>query len=180
MGNPSGSGRENLGSRLGFILLTAGCAIGLGNIWRFPFITGKYGGAIFVLVYLLFLLLLDLLHAVIKDSLPALHFVPLSGGQVQCRCQIGGGGAGFIGMLKLPLGRLVLVQALPDFFQFLLLLFHLPGKGLDLPFPVGPPGRSADIPGRLLRHALPLQHPLTIPAIGGKPGMALRLLRKTG
>ena len=58
MGNPSGSGRENLGSRLGFILLTAGCAIGLGNIWRFPFITGKYGGAIFVLVYLLFLLLL--------------------------------------------------------------------------------------------------------------------------
>ena len=58
MGNPSRSGRENLGSRLGFILLTAGCAIGLGNIWRFPFITGKYGGAIFVLVYLLFLLLL--------------------------------------------------------------------------------------------------------------------------
>ena len=55
---PSVRNRENLGSRLGFILLTAGCAIGLGNIWRFPFITGKYGGAIFVLVYLLFLLLL--------------------------------------------------------------------------------------------------------------------------
>ena len=46
------SSRENLGSRLGFILLTAGCAIGLGNIWRFPFICGQYGGAIFVLIYL--------------------------------------------------------------------------------------------------------------------------------
>ncbi len=50
--------RESLGSRLGFILLTAGCAIGLGNIWRFPFITGQNGGAIFVLIYLAFLLLL--------------------------------------------------------------------------------------------------------------------------
>ncbi len=50
--------RENLGSRLGFILLTAGCAIGLGNIWRFPFVAGQYGGAIFVLIYLLFLFLL--------------------------------------------------------------------------------------------------------------------------
>ena len=39
------SSRENLGSRLGFILLTAGCAIGLGNIWRFPFICGQYGGS---------------------------------------------------------------------------------------------------------------------------------------
>ncbi len=58
MENSPGEGRENLGSRLGFILLTAGCAIGLGNIWRFPFIAGKYGGAVFVLVYLLFLLLM--------------------------------------------------------------------------------------------------------------------------
>ena len=39
--------RETLGSRMGFLLLTAGCAIGLGNIWRFPYITGKYGGALF-------------------------------------------------------------------------------------------------------------------------------------
>ena len=52
------SSRENLGSRLGFILLTAGCAIGLGNIWRFPFICGQYGGAIFVLIYLFFLIAL--------------------------------------------------------------------------------------------------------------------------
>ena len=49
--------RETLGSRLGFIFLSAGCAIGLGNVWRFPFITGKYGGAAFVLLYILCLLL---------------------------------------------------------------------------------------------------------------------------
>lgn len=47
--------RESLGSRLGFIFLSAGCAIGLGNVWRFPSITGKYGGAAFVLIYLFFL-----------------------------------------------------------------------------------------------------------------------------
>ncbi|MBQ8743667.1 MAG: sodium-dependent transporter, partial [Mailhella sp.] len=43
-------------SRLGFLLLSAGCAIGLGNVWRFPFITGKYGGAVFLVTYLIFLL----------------------------------------------------------------------------------------------------------------------------
>ena len=50
--------RESLGSRMGFIFLSAGCAIGLGNVWRFPYITGRYGGAAFVLLYLLFLVLL--------------------------------------------------------------------------------------------------------------------------
>ena len=50
--------REKLGSRLGFILLSAGCAIGLGNVYRFPILTGSYGGAIFVLIYIGFLLLL--------------------------------------------------------------------------------------------------------------------------
>ena len=55
-----GKGRETLGSRLGFLFLAAGCAIGLGNVWRFPFITGKYGGAAFVLMYLLFLILFGL------------------------------------------------------------------------------------------------------------------------
>ena len=40
--------REKFSSRLGFILISAGCAIGLGNVWRFPYITGKYGGAAFV------------------------------------------------------------------------------------------------------------------------------------
>ena len=52
--------REKFASRLGFILISAGCAIGLGNVWRFPFITGKYGGAAFVLVYLAFLITLGL------------------------------------------------------------------------------------------------------------------------
>ena len=52
--------REKFGSRLGFILISAGCAIGLGNVWRFPYIVGKYGGAAFVLIYLAFLLILGL------------------------------------------------------------------------------------------------------------------------
>jgi NSS family neurotransmitter:Na+ symporter len=49
--------REKLSSRMGFILLSAGCAVGLGNVWRFPFITGQYGGALFVLIYLVFLVI---------------------------------------------------------------------------------------------------------------------------
>ena len=50
--------REKFSSRLGFILISAGCAVGLGNVWRFPYITGKYGGAAFVLIYLVFLIIL--------------------------------------------------------------------------------------------------------------------------
>ncbi len=52
--------REKFSSRLGFILISAGCAIGLGNVWRFPYITGQYGGGIFVLIYLFFLLAMGL------------------------------------------------------------------------------------------------------------------------
>ena len=52
--------RETFSSRLGFLLISAGCAIGLGNVWRFPYITGKYGGAAFVLIYLLFLVIMGL------------------------------------------------------------------------------------------------------------------------
>lgn len=52
--------RDRFSSRLGFILISAGCAIGLGNVWRFPYITGKYGGAAFVLIYLFFLVILGL------------------------------------------------------------------------------------------------------------------------
>ena len=50
--------REHLGSRLGFLLISAGCAIGIGNVWKFPWMTGQYGGGAFVLIYLLFLLIL--------------------------------------------------------------------------------------------------------------------------
>ena len=52
--------RERLGSRLGFILLSAGCAIGCGNVWKFPWMTGQYGGGGFVLIYVLCLLVLGL------------------------------------------------------------------------------------------------------------------------
>ncbi len=48
--------REKLSSRLGFILISAGCAIGIGNVWKFPYLAGQYGGGIFVLIYLIFLL----------------------------------------------------------------------------------------------------------------------------
>lgn len=50
--------RESLGSRLGFILLSAGCAIGIGNVWKFPYMVGQNGGGIFVLIYLFFLLIM--------------------------------------------------------------------------------------------------------------------------
>lgn len=61
--------REKLGSRLGFILLSAGCAIGVGNVWKFPWMAGQYGGGAFVLVYLFFLFLLGLPVMVVEFSL---------------------------------------------------------------------------------------------------------------
>lgn len=60
--------RETFSSRLGFILISAGCAIGIGNVWRFPYITGQYGGASFVLIYLLFLVILGLPIMVMEFS----------------------------------------------------------------------------------------------------------------
>ena len=61
--------RERLGSRLGFILLSAGCAIGCGNVWKFPWMAGQYGGGGFVLIYLLCLLFLGLPVLVMEFSL---------------------------------------------------------------------------------------------------------------
>ena len=52
--------REGFASRLGFIFVSAGCAIGIGNVWRFPTVTGQYGGGVFVLFYLLFLIIMGL------------------------------------------------------------------------------------------------------------------------
>ncbi len=60
--------REKFSSRLGFILISAGCAIGLGNVWRFPYIAGKYGGGAFVLLYLFFLVILGLPIVVMEFS----------------------------------------------------------------------------------------------------------------
>ncbi len=54
----SSASREHLGSRLGFILLSAGCAIGVGNVWKFPYLAGQNGGGIFVLLYILFLIIM--------------------------------------------------------------------------------------------------------------------------
>ena len=62
------AGRDRFASRLGFILVSAGCAIGLGNVWRFPYITGEYGGGAFVLLYLLFLVVLGLPVLVMEFS----------------------------------------------------------------------------------------------------------------
>ena len=55
-GESKDMGRENFKSRIGFILVSAGCAIGIGNVWKFPYLVGQNGGGIFVLFYLLFLL----------------------------------------------------------------------------------------------------------------------------
>ena len=52
--------REKLASRLGFIMLSAGSAIGIGNVWKFPYVTGQAGGGYFVLIYLLFLLIMGI------------------------------------------------------------------------------------------------------------------------
>lgn len=67
-GEPLMEKREKFSSRLGFILISAGCAVGLGNVWRFPYITGKYGGAAFVLIYLVFLVILGLPIMVMEFS----------------------------------------------------------------------------------------------------------------
>lgn len=60
--------RDRFSNRLGFILISAGCAIGIGNVWRFPYIVGQYGGAAFVLVYLFFLVILGLPVMVMEYS----------------------------------------------------------------------------------------------------------------
>jgi len=61
--------RERLGSRLGFILLSAGCAIGIGNVWKFPYMVGQYGGGAFLLVYLFFLAVLGVPVLTVEFSL---------------------------------------------------------------------------------------------------------------
>ena len=50
--------RENFQSRLGFILVSAGCAIGIGNVWKFPYVTGANGGGVFVLFYIISLIIM--------------------------------------------------------------------------------------------------------------------------
>ena len=52
--------RDGFKSRMGFLLVSAGCAIGIGNVWKFPYIAGQYGGAVFVQYYLAFLVLMGI------------------------------------------------------------------------------------------------------------------------
>ena len=61
--------REKFASRLGFILVSAGCAVGLGNVWKFPYICGKNGGAAFIVIYLLCLLGLGLQYLYVSMQL---------------------------------------------------------------------------------------------------------------
>lgn len=61
--------RERLGSRLGFILLSAGCAIGIGNVWKFPYMVGQYGGGAFLLIYIFFLAVLGIPVMTVEFSL---------------------------------------------------------------------------------------------------------------
>ena len=67
--------RETFGSRLGFILVSAGCAVGIGNVWKFPYMCGQFGGAAFILIYLVFLLLwsVNLVSDVPADTVLPLH-----------------------------------------------------------------------------------------------------------
>ena len=68
--------RESFGSRLGFLLVSAGCAIGIGNVWKFPWMTGQYGGGAFVLIYLLFLLVLGVPVLTEQEFLAMLQDAP--------------------------------------------------------------------------------------------------------
>ena len=66
--------REQLGSRLGFIMLSAGCAIGCGNVWKFPWMCGQNGGGSFMLIYLLCLVILGIPALVLEFSIRQVPF----------------------------------------------------------------------------------------------------------
>ena len=83
MSKAAGNEREGFASRIGFILVSAGCAIGIGNVWKFPYIAGENGGAVFVLFYLLFLVIMgmsDKLKPYFRFVLPVLVLIILIGG----------------------------------------------------------------------------------------------------
>ena len=83
--------RERLSSRLGFILLSAGCAIGIGNVWKFPYMVGQNGGGAFVLLYLFFLLVMSVSY--IRRNYPS-----ASGMMMRSRDR-----SGLVWMLETPL-----------------------------------------------------------------------------
>ena len=71
--------RETFGSRLGFILVSAGCAVGIGNVWKFPYMCGQFGGAAFILIYLVFLLIMGIpvMSVNLVSDVPADTVLPL-------------------------------------------------------------------------------------------------------
>ena len=71
--------RERLGSRRGFIMLSAGCAIGCGNVWKFPWMCGQYGGGSFMLVYLICLIVLGLPVLIMEFSTFAVSAIKCGG-----------------------------------------------------------------------------------------------------
>ena len=71
--------RENFRSRLGFILVSAGCAIGIGNVWKFPYVTGVNGGGVFVLFYIISLVILAFTSK--KSRAPKAEGVPYDKGK---------------------------------------------------------------------------------------------------
>ena len=89
--------RETLKSRLGFILLSAGCAIGIGNVWRFPYIAGQYGGGYFVLFYLICLLIMGAMMGL------AGSYMPLSGSSMFTERMTDG--RGFLCLTAILVGR---------------------------------------------------------------------------
>ena len=64
--------RESFKSRAGFLLVSAGCAIGIGNVWKFPWLAGQYGGGLFVLFYLIFLVIMGVIIGVFDMGASAL------------------------------------------------------------------------------------------------------------
>ena len=88
--------RETFASRLGFVLISAGCAIGLGNVWRFPYIVGQYGGAAFVLIYLVFLVIMGLPIMAMEFAVPAGGASP---GPFMCWNLRGANGTGTVGLV---------------------------------------------------------------------------------
>ena len=109
MGSQLTNVRESLGSRLGFLLISAGCAIGLGNVWRFPFITGKYGGGAFVLLYLGFLIFLALPVMIMEFSMGR-----------AAQCNIGGA----LKILQPPRGKWHLYGFFAIMGNYMLMMFY--------------------------------------------------------
>ena len=80
--------RETLKSRLGFILLSAGCAIGIGNVWKFPYIAGQGGGGAFVLFYLIFLVILGSMVCLMNKAGGSAAFGRWAAPPVRARCAL--------------------------------------------------------------------------------------------